>query len=251
VILPVGKNTLTRRADTLVNPIFDYPPRMLLGTGAAADSSKKARRVNFLIHILGNAVEEGLTTAADWFLPLSIPTPTAAFRAGGTRPWLDCGWRCPEAVAPGRREGYRDDRRRALALAQRRVRALSFFSIGRSVGGRPRVVHRNRRCQSVTRTLMTANAGGQDRGCAFGIEKPCSNSCRINPVDNVCPGSSARWSSPTSGVSGGASRRNVSDHTLVSTTRLNRVSARICFRNRNSSRALRTGRPTASAPVVR
>ncbi|MEM6640035.1 MAG: Ig-like domain-containing protein [Pseudomonadota bacterium] len=83
ITLPVGANTVRWRGDTMINPIFDYPPWMLVGAGGAADNAKRSRNAQFLINLLQNATGEGLTVLADWFLPLSIPTPTAEFPGGG------------------------------------------------------------------------------------------------------------------------------------------------------------------------
>ncbi|MEO1574376.1 MAG: hypothetical protein AAFU65_05380, partial [Pseudomonadota bacterium] len=83
VTLPVGNNSVRWRADSMINPIFDYPPWMLVGAGGAQDNAKRSKNAQFLIELLGNAAEEGLMTAADWFLPLSIPTPTVEFPEGG------------------------------------------------------------------------------------------------------------------------------------------------------------------------
>ena len=83
VSLAVGANGLTWRGDTLITPILDYPPWMLLGAGGAEDNAKRSARAAFMLELLGNAAQEGLFVGADWFVLDAIPTPAPGYPDGG------------------------------------------------------------------------------------------------------------------------------------------------------------------------
>lgn len=88
VTLPVGRNTVRWRADTLLTPVLDYPPYGLFGakgaqdkarSGAVAARTPAARQaaLEVLLQVTRNAIKEGARAGAGWELLDGIPTPTA------------------------------------------------------------------------------------------------------------------------------------------------------------------------------
>src|SRR4051794_21628875 len=82
---------------------------------------------------------------------------------------------------------------------------------------------------------------------AFGPDMPCRTSCNTSPVVRTNPPAFSAWVSVrVSGLTDGESRLNARDQTLVSTNKLNRVSALSYNRTRYPNRAYRTAQPNAA-----
>lgn len=78
--VPAGRHVVTWHANTLITPVFDYPPWFLLGAFSAKDSAAKAggsAGKQLLVEILKNVAQEGAMVTAGWLLPLGVPTPAS------------------------------------------------------------------------------------------------------------------------------------------------------------------------------